>query len=681
MAFQPSGSCSSSPYKCLYLISSELYNSLLNNKTRCEDKGNASSNSSSYSAPNIHNNFYPSNGVDFKPIIRNKTPERAPPPNLHLDDPPAPPDSHPPPPGLSPPPHISPNTDDTPDNADQPPLPNGAITQTSSSKMGSIESSEADTGEGEINGLVSGVGNQISYPPVPNSIKTLNRLARYKKKVSKKRRRPLRHSDHNPPPQPPPQNIPHQIPPVPSLPKEEPMDHTTTSVPAAPKVEPLSTPVTKSTSKLKTELKFPSYEDRKPDIKPTIKKEVKKEDKINKPLVKRKTKFERNLPDVMELDDEEPNIPSTSKPTPTPNPLKWPSLDERKPDIMFTNKKPAAKNSRDKKALVKRQSKFERNLPDIIEIDEDQLTTQPPQNIKPKIKDEVKMKKGSSLKKDLEKNLPLEKTKWIRTPPEMDTSEDVRETHQNEFKMRFRGAPYIDKLPQRKYPQIKKAEKVPKVEKKPNHLKHKPQIESQVKGPIKVRRDIFIDSKEKVKDRMRVSMFKAKNGSEKKSAEKKKSLIKSPKTEVEENDVDFIDIPYMPEHAAPSENISENATIKKNKSFQRKKRVIENHPNASTARALKKEMMEEMEHESSSSKRKNKFPTHPTGPIKFLRTKETQKGKRKNNFGTHPTGPIKFIKSKHEKLKGKNENDKDEEGETTKRLKKVYGSGFKLWKI
>ena len=129
--------------------------------------------------------------------------------------------------------------------------------------------------------------------------------------------------------------------------------------------------------------------------------------------------------------------------------------------------------------------------------------------------------------------------------------------------------------------------------------------------------------------------------------------MNAPKKEDEHNDVEFIEIPYMPEHAAGAENKTKNAPVRKSISFQTKKRTIENHSNPTVARGLKSEMIEDMQHETTSSKRKNNFPTHPTGPIKFLRTKEAQKGKRKNNFGTHPTGPIKFVKSKHEK--GKNE--------------------------
>ena len=75
MAFQPSGPCSSSPYKCLHVISSELYKSILNNNAKGDGNTDSSSNSSAYSAPNIQNNFYPSNNQFFdNPDNDNKKP-------------------------------------------------------------------------------------------------------------------------------------------------------------------------------------------------------------------------------------------------------------------------------------------------------------------------------------------------------------------------------------------------------------------------------------------------------------------------------------------------------------------------------------------------------------------------------------------------------------------------------
>ena len=63
MAYQESGACSSVPYKCLHIISSELYKSLIE-KTECSEDGKSNViNSSSNSSPSFQNNFYPQNNL------------------------------------------------------------------------------------------------------------------------------------------------------------------------------------------------------------------------------------------------------------------------------------------------------------------------------------------------------------------------------------------------------------------------------------------------------------------------------------------------------------------------------------------------------------------------------------------------------------------------------------------
>ena len=646
MAFQPTGPCSASPYKCLHVISSDLYKSLLSKNTTCEDKVTSSSNSSSYSAPNIHNNFYPSNGFDFKPDGGNHPDS----PDLSPDTPPPPPDL--PPSHSNPPsPPSPPSSDETPGNFVSPASPNSVIIQPSN-EISSDQDHVPDNGEMEFNGVVSGAGNQISRP-APNPIKELTRRGRFKKKASKKRRTPRNSSGPHQDPPPPPhlapphapypptpqpqQNIHKQIPVIPSVPKVEPMEHATSSIPSdskpktkkpiESKVEPMdhtasSIPSVSKTvakkppspngiTKLKSELKWPSFEERKPDIKSTSKKTAKVVDKdVKKPLIKRKTKFDRVLGDIMEVEDEE-------------EPANW------------------------------------------IRIGPEFDT---PNSVRDTHQNEFKSRfKPTTYKKDEKKVKPEKKE-----PPETDARNDVRDTHQNELRMRFDGAPYVDRVQQRKYPQIKKE---PKYEKKESSKKLGVKYKNQkikVKGPIKVRKDLFTDSTEKVKDRMRDNMFKSNNGSEKKSFSKNNASNM-------QDDVEFIDVPYMPQHAAPPESKKNNEVKRKSNSVSKMKDIIEGHHNPSAARDLKQEMIESMEIEDTSSKRKNKFPTHPTGPIKFLRTKEDHKGKRKNNFGTHPTGPIKFVKSKHGKPK--KEDDEDEKDESSKKIKKVYGHGFKLWKI
>lgn len=639
MAFQAAGACSSSPYKCLHVISSDLYKSMINNAPNCEDKAASSASSSnSYSAPTVQNNFYPSDGFDARPGDGYKFQKSPDQPTMHN----SPPDPPPSPGGHS-------GSDQTPDGnvaADNP--PNGALIQPSV-VISSDKNAEAAEGEEEFNGVRPGVGgDQISPIPKPEAIKPLTKMGNFKKRAVKKRKTPLRPSFAPYPPAPPQQ----QTPAAPNEPQVESMEYDASpSPPAASLISkeprpPISLPT------LKSPPKWPSFEERKPDIKVETKGAAKKTSKVGekgvkdmKPLVKRKVKFERNLPSILE---EEGEAETEDK---VKNETKGQSSEER---------------SAQKKELIKKPT--------------------------------------NSLSSDV----------WIKTKPvaeePMDTTNSVMETHQNELKMRFEKTPFIEQLRSRKYPQIVwEEEKDLRLEKKgsskkENHLKHREQIKSLVKGPIQVRKDLFIDgkekvkarigkgpirvrkdlfadSKEKVKDRMAVDLFKSSNGSEKKGRGNKKVDIlkgvkkegdggkrKAPKKEnPAQSKVEIIDVPYMPQHAAVVKN---RAKMKK---------IIENHSNPRMGHTLKKEMIEEMEHEGGSSKRKNRFPTHPTGPIKFLKTKEELKGKRKNKFGTHPTGPIKFLKTKHEKI---NEDAmKDDSMESPRKSKKVYGSGFKLWKI
>ena len=59
MAFQEAGACTQNPFKCLHIISSELYHSLIEKSESCDDRNSSTINTSSNSSPNIQNNFYP----------------------------------------------------------------------------------------------------------------------------------------------------------------------------------------------------------------------------------------------------------------------------------------------------------------------------------------------------------------------------------------------------------------------------------------------------------------------------------------------------------------------------------------------------------------------------------------------------------------------------------------------
>ena len=676
MAFQPSGPCSSSPYKCLHVISSELYKSILNNNAKCDGNTDSSSNSSAYSAPNIQNNFYPSNNQFFdNPDNDNKKPPS--------DDQSASPDS--PSPGLPPrssPPDL-PSEDNVSDNADSPDMPgapNGVLTE--SPQISSDQNSE-------INGTVSGVGEQTPVPPTPNAIK-IKRLKRQQRLKniqnqpgrSRRKKRPLGS-----------QNIQQQAAVTADVPQgATPMDASntpqravhepSTAQPVAkfPDAAPPSPPA--PLTKIKSDVKLPSFGERKPDVKEITKKSKKEV----KPLVKRKVNFDRKLPTILETDEPpqqetKPKVKTELKTEttvpPSPNPLskiktkvKWPSFEERKPDVKAIPKK-VVKNETN--PPVKRKVNFERNLVDMDYRDsktkvkeEVKINTPvpppsppplPPLGPKlkvelkaPKLKPEVKMDTTDTPKKDFIKipTNPPKNAKWVKTSPdaneEMDTSNDVRNIHENEFKMRFDGAPYIDEIHHKKYPQIMNKNKKPTKKVK--------------KGPISVRKDIFIDSKAKVKDRMAVNIFKSNNESEMKKLAANKPIIKKEKInhikgEKAEpmEDVEFIDVPFMPQHAAPPE-----PKMIKNSNIRKMKRVIENHPNQKTAKALKKELIEDMQHVSGSSKRKN--PSY-------------NRKREENNFGY-----TKSLKTKHEKKEGT----KDEKSGSVKKEKKFYGSGFRKWK-
>ena len=693
MVFQESGSCSSSPYKCLYVISSDLYKSMVS-ASKCEENSDPhSSNSSSnaYSSPSIQNNFFPSNNFGPGSDGGNNYP---PPPS---DNPPSNTNSSP---GIPPnnpadlPPKAPLDNAPAPASGGELAYPQG-VTSDSLNAISSNQTPDlsSDTGQETLNDTVSGVGDQTHLPPTPRSLKRIKKTPRNKKRVGKKTRVPERSQV----PTASSQNI-SSFPPSPPFPPpplsvEEPMNEETSDP-----IRPLPSVTTQDTnplSKFEGKIKWPTYNERKPSGPEKKKKVVRTTDKKHqeiKPLTKRKSKFERVLPE----EEDPPTVETPQKPN------NWVSTDF-----------------------------------DDIEMDEADDVKNTHQN------EFMKRYMRGGVSKTNYQNKTLDKTERVQPNEEFNeelqneeaSNEAVRNTHQNEFMMRFRGSPHIDQATSRKYPQIKKSSEkgplrirkdlFPKTDKrdedkKHSHLKHKNEIKKQIRGEIRVRKDLFTESTEKMKDRINNDMFKRNNGSKKKNdkhppkiepkVEKQKNskLIErevrntvnqffnknnavarkrtkteniseaSKKEKTDVNEIEHIDVPYMPQHAAPSgvkkKSVSKRVGIRA-KNMQR---IIENHPIPSEAHSIKKELIEEMEHDetetSSTKKRKNRFGTHPTGPIKFQRTRDSQKGKRKNAFLTHPTGPIKHMKTK-------DESKDDEKAETSKKSKKSYGSGFKLWKI
>lgn len=693
MVFQESGSCSSSPYKCLHVISSDLYKSMVS-ASKCEENSESHSSISSsnaYSSPSVQNNFYPSNnfgpgsdgGNNYPP-----PPSDIPPSNTN-SSPDIPPNN---PPDL--PPKAPLDEAPAPASGGELAYPQG-VTSDSLNAISSNQTPDlsSDTAQETLNDTVSGVGDQTHLPPTPRSLKRIKKTPRNKKRDGKKVRVPERSqvptaSSQNISSYPPSPPFP---PPPPSV--EEPMNEETSGP-----IRPLPSVTTQDTnplSKFEGKIKWPTYNERKPSGPEKKKKVVRATDKKHqeiKPLTKRKSKFERVLP--------EEEVPPTVE-TPQ-NPNNWVSTDF---DDMELDEADGVKNTH--------QNEFMKRY----------------------------MRGGVS--KSNYQNKSLDKTKRVQPNEDFNeelqneeaSNETVRNTHQNELMMRFRGSPHIDQAASRKYPQIKKSREkgplrirkdlFPKTDKRDedknhSHLKHKNEIKKQLRGEIRVRKDLFTESTEKMKDRINNDMFKRNNGSKKKNdkhppkiepkVEKQKNskLIerevrntvnqffnknnavarKRTKTEnisesskrekTDVNEIEHIDVPYMSQHAAPSgfkkKSVSKRVGIRA-KNMQR---IIENHPIPSEAHSIKKELIEEMEHDesetSSTKKRKNRFGTHPTGQIKFQRTRDSQKGKRKNAFLTHPTGPIKHMKTKEESKD-------DEKAETNKKSKKAYGSGFKLWKI
>lgn len=791
MAFQESGACSASPYKCLYVINSDLYNSMVSNNSRCEDSTGANSASSAYSAPNIQNNFYPSNRIGLESDGGNKI-------SNYDGSTNSPPDIPPPPPDTPLPPTKPQSSDETPVSAESPSFPQGKPSR-SPDMISPDQDSGPDAG-GKVQDTVSGGGDQIASPPSP---KVLNRLKRLRGRRPLLSRAPNIHDQSLSPSQNPHQNI--SLPsPSPHPPRPESSNNEKLSI------NPLE--------KFNGKVKWPSYDERKPDENAAEKKPPRAIVKTEKkPLVKRKTKFERNLSNFHDQEDlpdgihhqnsnwisSQPEEMETStevksthqnelvtrfigRPTHqnelvtrfrgrsklkkdqekkplTKRKFKFertlPKIDEQdeieEMDTLDEAKnthqnelatrfrgRPNVRTDQEKKPLVKRKPKFERSLPKIDEQEElEEMDTT--DEVKNTHQNEVvaRFRSPSNPKTQRgKKPLVKRKLKFERTLPKIDEEEEfedeeVKKTHQNEYMMRFNGAPHIDSVTTRKYPQIMKTPKaqargtlrirkdlfsksLEKAESKNlAHLKHKNEIKNQLNGGVRVRGDLFDESSEKIRNRMRMNMFKSTNNSEKKKdkippkieikPDKNAKVIKMDKRVVENSvkqffsknnasakkrpksenismhqnstkrekteelekgektegmEIEHIHVPYMPEHAPHPRK--KNVARQGSNRVKNTKRIIENHANAKVGHSLKKELIENMEQE--------EIPEN-LGKKK-MKSKEEQKSKRKNRFPTHPTGPIKFLKTKEEKPKI----DKSDSG---KKLKKLYGSGFKLWKL
>ena len=760
MAFQESGACSASPYKCLYVINSDLYKSMISNNSRCEESTGANSASSAYSAPNIQNNFYPSNRIGLESDGGNKISNYDGSTTLPPDIPPSPPAPPLPPPKPQ-------NSDETPVSADSPSFPQGKPSR-SPDMISPDQDSGPDAG-GEVQDTVSGGGDQIASPP---SRKVLNRLKRLRRKRPLLSRAPHIHDQSLSASQNPRQNI---SPPSPSLPTPRPESSNNEEL----SINPLE--------KFNGKIKWPSYVERKPDENAAEKKPPRAIVKIEKkPLVKRKTKFERDLSNIDDQEDpldgshhQNSNwISSLPEEMDTSTEVKNTHQNElvtrfigrpthQNEVVTRFRGRSKLKKDQDKKPLIKRKFKFERTLPKIDEQEEfgemdtaDEAKNTHQNELATRFRgefeemdtsDEVKnthqnevvtrFKSPSNLKIQRGKK-PLVKRnlKFERTLPKIDEEEEfedeeVKKTHQKEYMMRFNRVPHIDSVTTRKYPQIMKTPKaqargtlrirkdlfsksVKKADSKnPDHLKHKNEIKNQVNGGVRVRGDLFDESSEKIRNRMRTNMFKSSNNSEKKkdkippkieikpdknakeikmdkrvvensvkqfftknkaSARKRsksenismhQNSTKREKTEEVEKgektegmEIEHIHVPYMPEHAPHprKKNVGRQGINR----VKNTKRIIENHANANVGHSLKKELIESMEQEEIPEKLEKKK----------MKSKEEQKSKRKNRFPTHPTGPIKFLKTKEEKPK-------IVKSDSGKKLKKLYGSGFKLWKL
>ena len=662
MAFQESGACSSVPYKCLHIISSELYNSLVD-KTECFDGNSNANNASSNTSANFQNNFYPQNNLlssryngghdrfdpdddDYDPgsgrhpqlveatpthIPTTATPTR--PPVSQSDT-------------ISPQ-HTANNDGDTSNNIEP------------TDDVHSSPSINASINPDDVENLnnIDTTSNNIKTQPHSYPSEFKDRIPKRKienKKPYSGNRRKLPLSSMIIPKKD--ENINRKQEPMDTL-DQPPLAATSQVPPPVLNLTP-SHPLS-SIKKLPPQVP-PSTSNPLPP--PTSIKKLPPQDlpsSSNPPLSSHPSTSHSSVTSFVPSKDG-PKLSKTTRKI--KDEVKWsPHKDHQEVKIKKPKKiKPEPK---------KRVFKFERNIPK-IEDDEQMDVEHIPLN-----EDDGKM------------DISHDETPKKKSKPKIRVRTDIFDKPPNEVvkpKIRVRTDLFEENKSTKK--NLKKVQ-LP-ISTKALREKNKKIIANNV-------RSFFDKNKEannaKLKD-LPIKVIKR---------EKKQQIPKLKKSSStnEENDADLVEIKHdndvtMNELKTKAKSGGTKNSLVKKRAI--KKEIIEKGKNTKLSHNIKREMIKaEMMNErdnaelkrkkskvTKGTKRKNKFGTKPTGYIKFIKKDnndedEDAKGiKRKNKFGTKPTGYIKFIK------KDKNDEDEDDSDKDDKNFKKKFsGSGFNMWKF
>ena len=699
MAFQPTSSCSPSPYKCLHLISSELYNNLLKKNERCDSENIASSNAS----PSIQNNFYPGssgynshdgdnggpgpgapNILDIEPQPSHIPPQRIAPPDPDGNDVNQYNNTHPPPPP-PPAPHIqettnvttiAPNTASTPSHdiinnpanvndvdmnsiEDKPPFTvnfrdrlkklkkpkrrggpykNASKTDPESAARKGPNKNNNNNDDVEM-GLVDGnntsninvrddlhkqnLRQDLTNIQQANSINVRSDILKnpdvhiLEKNIQQAQTPHRAHIPHPPlAPYPPAGHVPPPAPYPPSTkvqsPSSEYFEEDNKSK-FYPKSDPPIWDPTNNSQRFVRQNR---------DVKQKTKEKVK-----NSIPKKREFKFERNIKDddedhqhdndVAMVDASAPSAPTSSSGVGSCS------------SSLRCNSCSTCKGARPKDDTDLRRDVLKRNFQKKIGVRKDIFKKDP----------DVLRKIPSSELFQGENTSEKKSTKKPQTPiPKKIITQNSREKKEAEVAQIIKDFFVNHKYP----PKLKKAL-------------------SSASGEYYEPMDTA-ESKIEVKHKIP-------------KAPKLKKALSSTSGEYYEP-MDMVESKIEDKHKTPKEEggSTEKHQIKKEtKRLKTRKDFIENNSDTNLSHKIKKEMIgEEM-----IKREKNKKP--------IVSTKHNQGEKRKNKFGTHPTGPIKFAKKSHKKggVKLKKEKHSDDENDKAgnKRLKKFYGSGFRMWKI
>ena len=617
MAYQETANCSSVPYKCLHIISSELYNSLIE-KTECSDDGNSHAiNTYSNSSPSFQNNFYPQNNLlssgyhgGHNRFDGNDDDDNAPGPH------PRPQLAQPSPSNLTPnttpiepsdqhysetsPQHFS-NSDGATSNIDEP-VDDLVIAPNIDSKTNDTITQSAP-----------------SHPPM------------FKEKITKRNfvnKKPYNIKPYK-------SSLSSTIPK-----KEEPME--TSLVPSVSNIPSSSSQVIPSHSSIKTLI--PSNNVPKLSISTSkIKDEVKwkphnkhQEVKIRKPIKtkpepkKRIFKFERNIPKI----EDDPNDPMDG------TLVEHIPLNENDEKMDIDNFKFRRDGSYANTFKNRKYPKLTRKQDSVLKnISNDDLSKKK-SKAKIKVRTDLIDKMSDEVVKEISKDDVL---KQISKPKIRVRTDLFKENPSNPSKKNVKKKQvYIHNIEKDKSKSLRE--------------KNKKEIAKNV-------RNFFAKNKQ-----ANIPKFKV--------PPKKKSQFNDTSSKLNTDFEMGDDSKIKIEKKIKPDNDSKALVLNKRKI---KKEIIEKSKNTKLSRDIKKEMIEEEMTKSKRKNPFLSHPTAPVKiskkKHKEIHDKDTKGSKRKNLFGTHPTGPIKFVKKNIREKNG----DSDDDNKDFK--KKFSGSGFNMWKI